>query len=63
MLPPERARLAARAARTIEDRHPGLPGAWCEVAAELYELADDPRAAVRHLSTAAGRARDRGAGR
>jgi DNA-binding CsgD family transcriptional regulator len=46
LVPPERANLAARALDAVEGARPGLPGAWCELAAELAEAADDrPRAA------------------
>ena len=41
MLPPERARLSERALDAIERSHPGLPGAWCELAAEVAEGAGD----------------------
>ena len=40
LLPPERATLAARGLRAVEAAHPGIPGEWCELAAEL---ADTPR--------------------
>ena len=39
LLPPDRANRAARAVAAIEDAHPDLPGAWCELAAELHETA------------------------
>jgi DNA-binding CsgD family transcriptional regulator/tetratricopeptide (TPR) repeat protein len=46
LLPPERASLARRALAAVEQAHPDLPGAWCELAAELAEAAGDrPRAA------------------
>ncbi len=35
LLPPERTLLARRALTAVEAAHPGLPGAWCELAAEL----------------------------
>jgi DNA-binding CsgD family transcriptional regulator/tetratricopeptide (TPR) repeat protein len=41
LLPPELARRSARAAAQIENAHPGLPGSWCELAAELYRAAGD----------------------
>ncbi len=37
LLPPERALLAGRALAAVEAAHPGLPGTWCVVAAELAE--------------------------
>ncbi|HEV2759675.1 MAG TPA: AAA family ATPase, partial [Acidimicrobiales bacterium] len=52
LLPPERATLAARALRAVETAHPGLPGEWCELAAELAEQAGEPaRAAGLHLES------------
>ena len=39
LLPPERALLAGRALAAVEVAHPGLPGAWCTLAAELAERA------------------------
>ncbi len=39
LLPPERAMLAARALAAVEAAHPGLPGTWCELAADLAERA------------------------
>ena len=45
LLPPERALLAAQALATVETVHPGLPGTWCMLAAELAESAGNaPRA-------------------
>jgi tetratricopeptide (TPR) repeat protein len=55
LLPPERAELAARAARAIQRAHPGLPGPWCERAADLQELAGDRTAAARLLLESARR--------
>src|SRR6266581_2988924 len=40
-LPPILARLAACAAAEVETAHPGLPGSWCELAAELHETAGE----------------------
>jgi len=37
LLPPERALLAGRALDAIEAAHPGLPGTWCTLAAELAD--------------------------
>ena len=41
LLPPERALLAGRALAAIDVAHPGLPGIWCTLAAELAEGAGD----------------------
>jgi DNA-binding CsgD family transcriptional regulator len=41
LLPPERAGLAGRALAAIEAAHPGLPGSWCMLAAELAVRAGD----------------------
>ena len=52
LLPPERATLASRGLRAVETAHPGLPGEWCELAAELAEQAGEPsRAAALHLES------------
>jgi DNA-binding CsgD family transcriptional regulator len=61
MLPPELARRSARAAAAIEDAHPGLPGSWCELAAELHAAAAEPERAARLLLKAGHRALRRGA--
>jgi DNA-binding CsgD family transcriptional regulator len=37
LLPPERALLAAQALAAVVAAHPGLPGTWCTLAAELAE--------------------------
>jgi DNA-binding CsgD family transcriptional regulator/tetratricopeptide (TPR) repeat protein len=55
LLPPERAERAARAVQAIQRAHPGLPGPWCERAAELRELAGDRKAAARLLLESARR--------
>jgi hypothetical protein len=44
LLPPERVTLALSGLRAVEQTHPGLPGEWCELAAELAEAADPQRA-------------------
>ncbi len=41
LLPPERAVLAGRALAAVEAAHPGLPGAWCTLAADLAGRAGD----------------------
>ena len=61
LLPPERRRLAERAWPAVESAHPGLPGAWCELAAELAEAAGRRRAAAERLAESARRALDQGA--
>src|SRR5206468_3324214 len=61
LLPPERAELALAAAEVIEDNRPGLPGEWCERAAELRDQAGDALGACRLLQESARRALARGA--
>lgn len=56
LLPPELAARSARAAAAVEAAHPGLPGAWCVLAAELRSAAGQPVAAARLLLTAGRRA-------
>ena len=41
LLPPERALLAGQALAAVEAAHPGLPGAWCTLAADLAGRAGD----------------------
>jgi len=60
LLPPERTMLAGHALAAAEAAHPGLPGAWCTLAADLAGRAGDaPRAGALLLE--AGR-RDLAAG-
>ena len=47
LLPPNVASKSAAAAAAIEQAHPGLPGTWCELAAELRVAAGQPVAAAR----------------
>ena len=61
LMPPELASLASAAAEAIERAHPGLPGMWCELVAELRALACQPAEAARLLITAARRALLQGA--
>ncbi len=61
LMPPELSARAAAAAASIIQAHPGLPGTWCELVAELYVLADQPLAAIRLLVTAGRRALLQGA--
>jgi DNA-binding CsgD family transcriptional regulator/tetratricopeptide (TPR) repeat protein len=56
LLPPDHASRSAAAAAAIEQAHPGLPGTWCELAAELHATAGQPEAAARLLLTAGRRA-------
>ncbi len=56
LLPPERAARSARAATAVETAHPGLPGPWCVLAAELRASAGQPVDAARLLLTAGRRA-------
>jgi hypothetical protein len=55
LLPPERRELATRALPAVEGAHPGLPGEWCELAADLAEEAGDRQAAASHLVESARR--------
>jgi class 3 adenylate cyclase/DNA-binding CsgD family transcriptional regulator/tetratricopeptide (TPR) repeat protein len=61
LLPPERAALSRRALEAIEQRHPGLPGEWCELAAELSERSGQRHRAAQLLHEGARRALARGA--
>ncbi len=61
LLPPDRRELARRAWPALERANPGLPGATCELAAELAEAAGDPVAATGRLVESARRALGGGA--
>jgi DNA-binding CsgD family transcriptional regulator len=61
LLPPELSDLAARAASEVETAHPGLPGPWCELAADLRTTAGQPLEAARLRLTAGQRALSHGA--
>ncbi len=61
LLPPELASRSARAATAIEEAHPGLPGIWCELVAELRAASGQPVGAARLLLTAGRRALLQGA--
>jgi DNA-binding CsgD family transcriptional regulator len=61
LLPPVRLQLARRAWPVIERAHPGLPGAVCELAAELAEAAGAPGPAAERLVESARRALAAGA--
>ena len=56
-----RSMLARRACAVLERVYPGLPGRWCQLAAELSVLAGDVDGAARLLLTAGQRAVARGA--
>jgi DNA-binding CsgD family transcriptional regulator len=61
LLPPERTALVARVLPAVEAAHPGLPGAWCELAAELAEQAGQSDHAATLLLEAGRRALGQGA--
>ena len=61
LLPPERAELCGRALVAVQRAHPGLPGPWCELAAELAEGAGDRDSAAAFTTECARRALARGA--
>lgn len=61
LLPPERAAVAGRAMDAVEAAHPGLPGQWCLLAAELAEAAGRGTRAAELLVEGARRALGRGA--
>ena len=54
--PPERRDLASRAWPAVERANPGLPGAVCELAADLAEAAGAPAEAAERLVESARRA-------
>src|SRR5204863_9790568 len=55
LLPAERATASRRLVETIETVHPGLPGEWCELAAELAERSGQQERAARLLLETARR--------
>jgi DNA-binding CsgD family transcriptional regulator len=61
LLPPDLAALSAKAADVIEDTYPGLPGDWCEHAADLRIQAGDHLGACRLLQESGRRSFARGA--
>jgi DNA-binding CsgD family transcriptional regulator len=61
LLPPERRDLARRGLPAVERAHPGLPGGWCELAADLAEEAGEHLAAAGLLVESARRAMAAGA--
>lgn len=56
LLPPERRDFSNRAWPAVERANPGLPGPWCELAAELAEASGDLPAAASRLVESASRA-------
>jgi DNA-binding CsgD family transcriptional regulator/tetratricopeptide (TPR) repeat protein len=54
LVAPERMSLAGRALAAVEEAHPDLPAVWCELAAELAEVAGD-RVRAAGLLLAVGR--------
>jgi DNA-binding CsgD family transcriptional regulator len=61
LLPPERSELSGRALEAVQRAHPGLPGAWCELAGELAEVAGFRAVASALAVESARRAMFRGA--
>jgi DNA-binding CsgD family transcriptional regulator len=61
LLPPERRDLASRAWPAVERANPGLPGAVCELAADLAEAAGEPGKAAERLVESARRGLGAGA--
>jgi DNA-binding CsgD family transcriptional regulator len=61
LLPPELASRSARSAAAIENAYPGLPGIWCERAAELHNAAGNPDRAASLLLESGRRALRQGA--
>lgn len=61
LLPPDLASRSASAAAVIEDAHPGLPGVWCELTAELHKAAGHQVRAASLLLEAGRRALHQGA--
>ena len=61
LLPPLLARHAAAAAAAIQAAHPALPGALCELAADLHEMAGQRVQAAALLLEAGRRSLQRGA--
>jgi DNA-binding CsgD family transcriptional regulator len=61
LLPPQRARLSARLLDVVDQVHPGLPGDWCELAAQLAQEAGRLTLAAALRLESGRRALDRGA--
>ncbi|GAA1603273.1 MULTISPECIES: helix-turn-helix transcriptional regulator [Kribbella] len=60
LTPTERANLAQRCADAVEELHPGLPGEWCPMVAELAEAGGEPIRAGRLFALAGRRSFDDG---
>ncbi|HEY3561242.1 MAG TPA: AAA family ATPase [Kribbella sp.] len=60
LTPTEHAALAARCADAVEKLHPGLPGEWCPMVAELAETGGDIIRAGRLFAVAGRRSFDDG---
>ncbi|MFC5261286.1 ATP-binding protein [Kribbella qitaiheensis] len=60
LTPTERSILARRCADAIEELHPGLPGEWCPMVAELAETGGDLARAGRLFALAGRRSFDDG---
>src|SRR6185312_1169880 len=61
LMGPQRARLAGQALEALVQKHPELPGSWCELAADLAEAAGDTARAAGLLLIAGRRAMAAGA--
>ena len=61
LLPPQRQALSRSARAAVEEAHPGLPGEWCELAAELALASGDTGLGAELLLEAGRRAMGRGA--
>jgi DNA-binding CsgD family transcriptional regulator len=61
LLPPELAYRSANAAKAVESAHPDLPGSWCELAAELHDMAGERVRAAELLLRVGQRALEKGA--
>ncbi|GAA1134668.1 hypothetical protein GCM10009630_36560 [Kribbella jejuensis] len=60
LTPTERSALASRCADAVEKLHPGLPGEWCPMVAELAETGGDSIRAGRLFALAGRRSFDDG---
>ncbi|TDW81390.1 AAA family ATPase [Kribbella sp. VKM Ac-2566] len=60
LTPTERSALASRCADAVEELHPGLPGEWCPMVAELAETGGDSIRAGRLFALAGRRSFDDG---
>jgi DNA-binding CsgD family transcriptional regulator len=61
LLPPQRARLAARLLDVLDQVHPGFPGEWCDLAAQLAQESGHSTQAAALMLESGRRALDRGA--